>query len=276
MDIEELNKFQLVLLALLVSFVTSIATGIVTVTLLAQAPPSVKETINQIVERTIQTVVPAATSTKATSTQTVIVKEDDLITTSIASALSKTGRVYAGTATTSPVAGLAAEIAPNVLVTDSSIVSKEALVSINGVTALFSVSKTLPSIGIAVLTPAATSTVLGAPFKAGDAGAVKLGSTVTAILAVANPRVAIGAVSSVAPFVAAGKDTGLPAAVRAIDTNLDASTITGAPLVNIFGDLIGISTAAAQLALGKGAFVSMSDIVSALSAQAATTTPSAP
>jgi S1-C subfamily serine protease len=56
---EDLNKQQLVLLALLVSFVTSIATGIVTVTLVDQAPKGVTQTINQIVERTIEKVVPA-------------------------------------------------------------------------------------------------------------------------------------------------------------------------------------------------------------------------
>ncbi len=51
----ELSKQQLILLALLVSFVTSMATGIVTVSLMDQAPKGVTQTINQVIERTIQT-----------------------------------------------------------------------------------------------------------------------------------------------------------------------------------------------------------------------------
>ena len=90
MDIEHLTKHQIILLTLLVSFVTSIATGIVTVSLMDQAPPSVTRTINQIVEHTVEKVVPgpatvvASSGGTVTKETTVVVKDDDLVAQSIA------------------------------------------------------------------------------------------------------------------------------------------------------------------------------------------------
>lgn len=79
MDIEELNKTQIILLTLLVSFVTSIATGIVTVTLLDQAPPAVTQTIHKVVEKTVETVVPAKTTeTKVVETQVIVREEENI------------------------------------------------------------------------------------------------------------------------------------------------------------------------------------------------------
>lgn len=89
---EHLTKQQIVLLALLVSFVSSIASGIVTVSLMDQASPGVTQTINRVVEKTIQTVAPSATTTK----ETVIIKEDEAITSSIVKASKAIVRLYSG------------------------------------------------------------------------------------------------------------------------------------------------------------------------------------
>jgi hypothetical protein len=59
MDVKELNKSQLILLTILLSFITSIATGITTVTLLEKAPQSVTVPINTIVRQTVDKIVPA-------------------------------------------------------------------------------------------------------------------------------------------------------------------------------------------------------------------------
>ena len=79
---EGLTKQQIVLVALLISFVTSIATGIVTVALMDQAPPGVTQTINRVVERTIEKVVPTPSQNQSAAVvtkETIVVKEDDLV-----------------------------------------------------------------------------------------------------------------------------------------------------------------------------------------------------
>lgn len=81
MDIKDLNKSQLILLAILLSFITSIATGIVTVTLMQQAPSSVTVPINRIVRQTVEKIVP---SEGKNTVQTVVVKEEDLVVDAIA------------------------------------------------------------------------------------------------------------------------------------------------------------------------------------------------
>ena len=81
MDIKDLNKSQLILLAVLLSFVTSIATGITTVTLMQQAPTSFTAPINRVIKQTVEKIQQVEGKT---TVQTVIVKEEDLIVDAIA------------------------------------------------------------------------------------------------------------------------------------------------------------------------------------------------
>jgi len=276
MDIEDLNKAQIVLLVLLVSFVTSIATGIVTVSLVAQAPPAVTQTINRIVERTVETVVPqegqgaAAVVTKET---TVVVKEDDLMSDSIQASFARVGKIRGGVATSSPVVGLGVLVTGGLVVTDLSVVEKEHLISFPAGDFVYTVAGTHASIGIAILTPKD-----GRPettgFRAGDTSSLKLGQTSIALFGTKTDRVNISSFSAFLPLaeVMRGEEK---IAVRLIDTTPEAVLTPGAPLITIFGDLVGVSTNAARTAGSKSAFVSYSDIVSLVSAARPAATSSA-
>jgi hypothetical protein len=91
MDIEHLNKTQIVLLTLLISFVTSIATGIATVSLIEKAPADVTRVISRIIEQPIETILPGE---KEIITQTVVVQESDLIAQAVATMRPSLVRVY--------------------------------------------------------------------------------------------------------------------------------------------------------------------------------------
>ncbi len=81
MDIKDLNKSQLILLAVLLSFITSIATGITTVTLMQQAPKSITVPVNRVVQQTVDKIEQVEGKTV---TQTVVIKEEDLVVDAIA------------------------------------------------------------------------------------------------------------------------------------------------------------------------------------------------
>ena len=96
----ELNTQQIVLLCLLVSFVSSIATGITTVSLLDQAPDPVSQTINRVVEKTIERVVekPINESTGSVEriVETVVVNQEDLTIEAVQKNSNSLVRLYSG------------------------------------------------------------------------------------------------------------------------------------------------------------------------------------
>src|SRR3989338_2553341 len=97
MDIEELSKSQLILLTILVNFVTSVATGILTVSLLDQAPPYVTQTVDRVVERTIQTVA----ATPAAIIQAPAPSNQDLVTAAIGADAARAVALFAASTRTS-------------------------------------------------------------------------------------------------------------------------------------------------------------------------------
>src|SRR5262249_20980149 len=137
MDIEKLNKSQIVLLTLLVSFMTSIATGIVAVSLMQQAPPAVTETVNRVVEHTVEKVVQGQVASVAVpqTQKTVVVKESDLIPQAVDTVSASLVRVYSNDATDPSFLGLGIVLDENgTIIVDESLLgdSADAVVELPG------------------------------------------------------------------------------------------------------------------------------------------------
>src|SRR3989338_4609598 len=128
MDIEELSKSQLILLTILVNFVTSVATGILTVSLLDHAPAFVTQTVNRVVERTIETVAAAA---PAAIIQAPAPSNQDLVTAAIGTAAARTVAIYdASTGTSTPAVSIGTYLSKSraIVTAAQDVLPKEALI----------------------------------------------------------------------------------------------------------------------------------------------------
>lgn len=251
MDIEELNKTQIILLTLLVSFVTSIATGIVTVSLVEQAPPGFTQTVNRVVERTVERVVPAAVKPNTVKETTIVVKEEDLLTKSIeknqGSVLAL--RVRSVNAEGEPVEtflGWATVLkAEGLMVSDLSLLGEGESFVLEEVSGkkwegTLVLRDRANSLALLRATRKEGEKDVFTPVSFTDSTAVRLGQSVVAFGGRGKRAVAVGIVSSVV--------RGEPVSTSSVPTlkSLEASVlppggITGAPLTNIFGELLAIS-----------------------------------
>lgn len=257
MDVEHLSKVQIVLLVLLCTFVASIMTGIVTVALLAQAPPAVTQTVNHIIQRTVETVAPSTGLQTTVKETTVVVKEEELLSSSISTAFNKLGIVHETEATSSPVIALGIPVG-SLLLTDSSVVTDAHAVEIGNVVLTYKVDKKISEVGVVVLKLVDGKAPSG--LRVGDTAQIKLGQSVVVLPSASGARVGIGAVTARYTIGRAGEGAD-EVVIRAIDTNIGGKIAAGAPLLNAFGDVVGISTMLSQgPAGGIGTFVSISDL----------------
>jgi len=253
---EDLTKNQLILLALLVSFVTSIAASIATASLLDQAPPRVTQTIHRVVERTIETVVPSSDPKKpdvVTQEKTVIVREEDAITDAIALVSPSLVRVYltkdaaendgndatVGSDSASRFSGLAAIVnEKGTLITSSAFIVSgtydvyEVTLS-DGTIMMATVKNRQPELGMALLTLDNPSGItLPKPIVLNDDNNLRLGQTVLGLGGRDKTSVGIGIISAI--------DVSGEGAVSQVTASI-SSDVAGMPLVNLFGEIIGFA-----------------------------------
>lgn len=260
MDLEELNKAQIILLTLLVSFMTSIATGIVTVTLLDQAPPAITQSINRVVERTIERVVPADTQNAgAGSTQTettVVIKESDLITESIEKNARSLVRIIKRNGAedgSDVVVGLGSFITRGGMVaTDSSIILEGGTYAVRTQTgetyntAIQDAGAGKSTALLRVLAEEAKETEFTPVALASDLSVLKLGQTVISISGSERTNVSIGIISAL-DVSNEGEGEDQVTVVRRVNTDIGQSRLLyGSPLVDLFGEVIGLHTLTSQ------------------------------
>ncbi len=259
MNMEQLSKSQIVLLTLLVSFVTSIATGIVTVSLMDQAPPAITQTVNRIIERTVEKVTPAAqtASTIVTQEKTIIVKESDMVSQAVTRVSPSVVRLYSSD--DNPLfLGLGIVVdASGVIVSDTE--SAAGLYSVvaeltNGSRVRAFVTSRDAASAVAYF-ESATTTLDGKPIVWNpvviSGTRPNLGALVVMLAGRATTRIGSGLVTA---FLASGgQDT-----PQVIDTDIpSAQILAGSPLITTDGTLIGMSTNASRAVSASG-FISSS------------------
>ncbi len=252
---DDLNKNQIILLTLLVSFVTSIATGIMTVSLLQEAPVEVTRTINRVVEKTIETVTPSVITSnqKPNEVTTVVVKEEDLVIDSINKNIKSIARIREKDAAgTSVFYGLGI------------VISKEGYIGADRKT--IDLQKTylatmsdgaeleLAPIGVGKDTnfilfkasstertkiASTTKPYVFSPASISDSDPV-LGQTLISLGGETKNSIAVGRVVSLATKES-GTGTSTVSYLRDIDTDISSSgLVNGSPVFNLSGNLVGV------------------------------------
>ncbi len=254
---ENLTKQQIVLLTLLVSFVTSIATGIVTVALMNQAPVGVVQTINRVIEKTIETVSAPTKEIQTVVKETVMVNPDDQIISTVEKASKSVIRIYRTNTDQSSgsnsmvLVGLGAVITDDgIIATDNSLISEggKYFTTIEGEKLQdLSIVSVVPGEQIALLkiknddkNPATFSKVV---LSQND---LKLGQTVIYIGGEAKNTISTGIVSSlsVKEIKPTDNSTSTPVTTKisSIETSISSNFVSGGLLLNLSGELVGIKS----------------------------------
>lgn len=243
MNLEQLTKHQIVLLTLLVSFVSSITTGIVTVSLMDQAPAGVTRVVNQIVEHTVEKVVPSTQGAAvATTEKTVVVKDDDLAAQSIGAVQKAIIRITTVGGKDLVARGVITDSKGGALTDAAALAASgakefEAILS-NGDRVPVSAVALSTSSPIATLSLAVGTSTGFAPATLTKVSTLRLGQSVIRVAGLGSDTVSSGVIASL-PKRADGTQ-------GEVQASISAST-PGSILITLFGEVIGLTTGESSL-----------------------------
>lgn len=251
MNMEHLTKSQIVLLTLFVSFVSSMATGIVVVTLMQQTPEPILQSITNVVERTIEKVTPTFVDKPG---KQIIIKDEDLMVAAIErnaksvialSVAGEDGEMHsAGIGTIVSKEGLVITDKGNfgggVLMTKVDGVSYALEVVVSEKSSTLGLGRLIPVKPLASSTPAATFT----PVVLGDASTLKIGQTAIVLGGRDGKTIVTGLISSLDIRTLIDKDT--KKETKFLDgfslSQRLSGTSNGAPIITLEGVVMGFAS----------------------------------
>lgn len=245
MELEKLTRSQIVLLTLLTSFVSSIASAIVTVSLMEKAPPTIAQTVNRVVERTVEKVVPSQPAAVAAVTETIVVRDSDLAAKAIGAVAPSIVRLYtsgkdeAGKQIDVFVGMAVVVSASGTLIADENITDTGDLIAVRADQARVPVAvrSKVKETGISRL-QATSGPLVWQPVRFASA-APHLGESIIAVAGTSAARVAQGIVTAVSETAENGSPT--------IETSIDSDAyVAGSPLINVNGEVVGLAAGNAR------------------------------
>jgi S1-C subfamily serine protease len=250
-----LNTQQLVLLCLLVAFVTSISTGITVVSLMDDGQRPVTQTINRVVERTIERVVEpegdenrTVTETPERIIETVVVNQEDLTVEAVQKNSRSLIRIHKTESTTiGDFVTLGVAVSSNAIVADKNLISEResyTAKTVNGEIKLDILN--YDSSDDFVLLQLIDGQTGLAPAAFADSNSLQLGQSIISISGDTKNIVSTGIINELDSFAKSEGDNTWNEVTKIYTGVNPANILTGSIITNLQGNIVGFKKANAN------------------------------